>query len=121
MDIRKRLLNLSETFWEEMRYANQSRMEHYLGDLGAAFFQGDDFHYLIASAGFIKTACLVLFCINRRFEPSHRAYYRQVIELPALPESFPAELETFLRNGPEMTMERRYSLAQVIARGIVTL
>ncbi|GHV14562.1 hypothetical protein FACS189491_11030 [Spirochaetia bacterium] len=120
-DIRRRLLNLSGTFWEEMRYANQSRMEHYLGDLGAAFFQGDDFHYLIASAGFIKTACLVLFCINRRFEPSHRAYYKQVMELPVLPGSFAAELENFLHNGPEMTMERRYSLAQVIARGIVTL
>jgi hypothetical protein len=119
--IRKRLGNLGDPFWETIRYANQSKMEHFLSDLGAAFFQGDDFHYLIASAGFIKNACLTLFCINRRFEPSHRAYYIQVKELPLLPASFAAELETFLRNDPEVTAERRYSLAQVMARGIVVL
>jgi hypothetical protein len=43
------------------------------------------------------------------------------LELPCLPGSFPAELENFVRHGPEMTMERRYSLAQVIARRIVDL
>jgi hypothetical protein len=120
-NIRRRLSNLGDSFWEAIRYANQSKMEHFLGDLGAAFFQGDDFHYLIASAGFIKNACLTLFCVNRRFEPSHRAYYKQVRELPLLPESFAAELETFLRDAPGVNAERKYFLAQVIARKIVSL
>jgi hypothetical protein len=117
--IRGRLEHLGDSFWEGMRYANQSKMEHFLSDLGAAYFQNDDFHYLLASAGFIKNACLTLFCFNHRFEPSHRAYYRQVLELPFLPESFSAQLEIFLSQGPDSTMERRYSLAQVIARGVV--
>jgi hypothetical protein len=120
-NIRKRLGSLGDPFWEAVRYANQSKMELFLGDLGAALFQKDDFHYLIASSGFIKNACLTLFCVNRRFEPSHRAYYKQVRELPLLPESFSAELETFLRNTPELTAERRYSVAQVMARKIVSL
>jgi hypothetical protein len=119
--IRDRLEHLGDSFWEGMRYANQSKMEHFLSDLGAAYFLNDEFHYLLASAGFIKNACLTLFCLNRRFEPSHRAYYRQVLELPSLPGSFAAELENFLHHGSEITMERRYSLAQVIARGIVGL
>jgi hypothetical protein len=119
MGIRRSLEGRGDSFWEGMRSASQSKMEHFLNDLGAAYLQNDDFHYLLASAGFIKEACLTLFCVNRRFEPSHRAYYRQVLELPALPASFPAELENFVRQGPEMTMERRYSLAQVIARSIV--
>jgi hypothetical protein len=104
-----------------MRDVNQSKMEHFLGDLGAALFQEDDFYYLISASGFIKSVCLTLFCINRRFEPSHRAYYRQAIELPVLPESFPAQLETFLRQGSDITKERKYSLAQIIARGIIVL
>jgi hypothetical protein len=119
--IRDRLSRLGDEFWRALRDASQSRMEHFLSDLGAALIQGDDFHYLISSSGFIKTACLTLFCINHRFEPSHRAYYKQVIELPVLPESFPAQLETFLRSGADSTMERRYSLAQLIARGIIAL
>jgi hypothetical protein len=96
-------------------------MEHFLSDLGAAMMQEDYFNYLISAAGFIKSACLTLFCINRRFEPSHRAYYKQAAELPVLPESFPAELENFLRIGPEMSRERMYSLAQLIARGVLSL
>ncbi|MDR2370061.1 MAG: DUF4037 domain-containing protein [Treponema sp.] len=119
--IRKKLENLGDVFWREMRYATQSKMEHYLSDLGAAVFQGDGFNSLISSAGFIKHACLTLFCINRRFEPSHRAYFNQTLELPVLPESFRAEFETFVRDDSETTMERRYSVAQLIARGIVAL
>jgi hypothetical protein len=119
--LRERLQNLPGEFWLQMRAAHESKMEHFLSDLGAAFMQEDDFYYLISAAGFIKTACLTLFCVNRRFEPSHRAYYRQVLELPALPESFRAQMENFLRIGPEMTRERKYSLAQLIARGVIAL
>jgi len=119
--IRKRLEGLPDIFWTEMRAAAQSKMEHFLADLGAASFQGDEFHYLVSSAGFIKTACLALFCANRRFEPSHRAYYRQVVDLPILPERFSAQLENFFSGGPGASMDRRFSLAKLIARGIVGL
>jgi len=120
-DIRKRLEKIGEMFWLETRGAAQSKMEHFLSDLGAASFQGDEFHYLLSSAGFIKTACLVLFCINKRFEPSHRAYYKQVIDLPTLPKSFAAQLENFLDTEPGASMERRFKLATLIARGIEAL
>ncbi|MDR1955959.1 MAG: DUF4037 domain-containing protein [Treponema sp.] len=119
--IRGRLLKLDDAFWVRMRQIYQAKMEHLLHDLGAAFFQGDDFNYLVSSALFIKTVCLTLFCVNHRFEPSHRAYYTQVLELPVLPESFRAQLATFLRGEPELTNERKYSLAQRIARNIVAL
>jgi len=121
MNIRRRLSSLGDEFWQIMRNAHESKMEHFLSDLGAALMQGDEFFYLISAAGFIKSACLTLFCINRRFEPSHRAYYKQVLELKDLPDSFPGYFESFLRSDPEMTMERKFSLAQIIARGIVVL
>ena len=96
-------------------------MEHFLSDLGAACFQGDKFHYLIASAGFIKSACLTLFCINKRFEPSHRAYYKQVCELPVLPESFLAEFQTFLDSSALDDLDSRFFLAKLIGQKIVKL
>ncbi|MCL2139574.1 MAG: DUF4037 domain-containing protein [Treponema sp.] len=120
-NIRKRLNNISDNFWEEIRMVVQSKMEHFLSDLGASSFLGDQFHYLLASSGFIKTACLALFCINRRFEPSHRAYYKQVLDLPLLPDSFRAQLENFLTVDPGTRMEQRFTLAKLIARGIVKL
>jgi hypothetical protein len=119
--IRSRLGNLGDEFWQSMRNAHESKMEHFLSDLGAALMQGDDFFYLTSSAGFIKNACLTLFCINRCFEPSHRSYYKQVLKLKELPESFQSYFETFLSSAAEATRERKFSLAQLIARGIVPL
>jgi hypothetical protein len=121
LGLRKRLDNLSGRFWEIMRNASQSKMEHFLSDLGAAVIRGDDFYSLITAAGFIKSACLTLFCVNRCFEPSHRGYYRQVLNLRVLPESFKGMFENFLQWDPGITMERKFSLAQLIARGIVGL
>jgi len=121
MDIRQRLGSLGDEFWQTMRNAHESKMEHFLSDLGAALMQGDDFFYLISSAGFIKNACLALFCINRRFEPSHKTYNSQVLKLKELPDSFRAYFENFLQSDSEMTKERKFSLAQYIAKGIVSL
>jgi hypothetical protein len=119
--IRNKLLNLNDDFWRLMRDSVQSKMEHSLSDLGAALINNDKFHYLISSALFIKNACLALFCVNHRFEPSHRAYYNQVMELPVKPDSFPALLETFIRENEQLTMERKYNIAQLLARGIIAL
>jgi hypothetical protein len=44
-----------------------------------------------------------------------------VLELPIQPESFPAQLETFLSNEKGIDIERKYSLAQIIAKGILSL
>jgi hypothetical protein len=104
-----------------MRDAAQSKMEHFLSDLGAAAFQGDKFHHQIASAGFIQSACLVLFCVNRRFEPSHRAYYNKVLELPVLPPGFNSHFDSFLDIEPGASMEQNFKMAMLIARGIVIL
>jgi len=120
-DVRKLLGNINENFWTEMRSTAQSKMEHFLSDLGAASFQGDKFHYLIASAGFIKMACLALFCINKRFEPSHRAYYKQVCDLPVLPDSFVAVFETFLSDNDKADMDSRFHLAKLIAQKILKM
>lgn len=120
-DVRRRLASLADEFWQIMRNSHESKMEHYLSDLGAALMQGDDFFYLVSAASFIKSACLTLFCVNRHFEPSHRAYYKRVLEMKELPDSFRACLESFLRADAEMTKERKFSLAQYIARGIVAL
>jgi hypothetical protein len=44
-----------------------------------------------------------------------------VLELPVLPESFAAQLENFLDDESETPMERRFNLAKLIAKGVVTL
>jgi hypothetical protein len=120
-DMKKKLSTLWRDFWDELRGVYQSKMEHYLSDLGAALLSDDRFYFLVSSAGFIKMAALSLFCVNRRFEPSYRFYYPQVCALQMLPDSFDAQIETFLSASAEVTMERKYGVAQVIARGVLAL
>jgi hypothetical protein len=119
--MKKKLSTLGRDFWTELRGVYQFKMEHYLSDLGAALLSDDSFYFLVSSAGFIKMAALTLFCINRRFEPSYRFYYPQVCSLQTLPDSFDAQIETFLSSSAEVTMERKYGIAQVIARGVLAL
>ncbi len=119
--VQERLSAFPPSFWVHLRRANESRMEHYVSDLGASVAQEDDFHYLIASAGFVKHACMALFCINGQFEPSHRAYLEQVSALKKIPDEFNAGLEALLNSSGDMPPERRFSLAQLIARSIMAL
>jgi hypothetical protein len=116
---RGRLAALGNSFWIQMRDAHMSKMEHFLSDLGAALMQGDNFHYLISSGGFAKSACVALFCMNRRFEPSHRAFLSQLRELEEVPAEFVNRFESFLGSDSEMTPERKYSLALLLARSVL--
>jgi hypothetical protein len=119
--IRAKLANLSDEFWKGIREAVESKMEHYLSDLGAALFANDDYFYLVSLANFIKMACLTLFCINKRFEPSHHYYRAQVTSLAGLPASFATQLEIMLSRNSTVTADRKYSIACLIARGIALL
>jgi len=117
--LRQRLFNLDDDFWARMRDASQSKMEHFLADLGAAALQGDDFFSLMSASGFLKFACLSLFAVNHRFEPSHRGYAKQLRDLKKLPTTFAAQFENFFQQGQGMTQQ--YSLAQLMAKSILAL
>ncbi len=120
-EIVAKLSGLGDDFWVHMRSFYQSSMDHYLGDFGAAIVREDQFHYLISSANFIKYAVSALFMENGRFEPSHRGYLAQVSELTTIPDDFLGRFESFLRPDSELPPLRKYEIAKLIARSIVSL
>ncbi len=116
-----KLSNLGDSFWVQMRSFYQSTMDHFLADLGAAIMQDDPFNYLVTSASFIKYACAALFMENGEFEPSHRGYLSRVNGLKTLPDDFAGRFESFLRPDSELPPQRKYEIAKLIARSIVSL
>jgi len=120
-EVRAKLQSLPEEFWEGLREAFQSKMEHSLSDLGAAALRDDGFFYAVSSAGFLRYTAAVLFVMNRRFEPSHRALGRQLKDLKLLPEDFIGRWETFLRSDNEMSRSQQYKLAELIAKSVLAL
>jgi hypothetical protein len=116
-----KLSTLSDSFWVQMRSFYQSSMEHYLADFGAAIVRDDPFHYMISSASFIKYAVSALMMENGMFEPSHRGYLSAVADLKTVPDDFAGRFESFLRPDSELPPQRKYEIAKLIARSIISL
>ncbi len=116
-----RLADLPDSFWTRMGSFYRSSMEHYLSDLGASLMQEDSFHNMISAANFIKFACAALFMENGEFEPSHRGYLNLVNRLKTVPDDFPGRFESFLRPDSELSPERKYEIAKLMAKSIMGL
>ncbi|WP_455382856.1 hypothetical protein [Salinispira pacifica] len=119
--IRNDITQLRDEFWDGLRASVQSRMEHFVSDLGAAVIQNDDLFYLVSAAGFIRSLTSLLFAINRRFEPSARLLAEQTLKLPVLPESFRGRFDSFLRRDSEITREKKFEIAELLARSVLNL
>jgi hypothetical protein len=115
------LQNMPPSFWNLLRYSFQARMEHYLSDLGAATVRNDSLFFLVSASGFIRSVCSILFAINRLYEPSVRLLSVEVKKLPVLPEPFLGRYESFLRNDPDLTPERKREIAELMAKSIINL
>ena len=119
--VRRELSLLSPSFWESLRDAVLSKMEHYLADLGAASFSGDGYFYSVSMAGFIRYTAAALFTANLRFEPSHRSVSTQLAALNSLPDNFLGRWETLLRSDLDISRTQKFEVAQLIARSVLAL
>jgi hypothetical protein len=118
---REKLRNMPQPFWSVLRTSFQSRMEHCLSDLGAAAIRSDELFFLMSFANFLQSVCSVLFAINCRFEPSFRLFSEQVRALPVLPEAFAGRFDTLLRIDSAFTPARKYEIAELLAKSILSL
>lgn len=116
---RSGLAGLGDDFWNVMHRTFLRKMEHSYADLGEAVMCGDDFYYILATAGFLRFAAASIFMINRRFEPSHREIDEQLHNLPRLPDDFLGAWETFLSPEAPSARQRKFKLAELIARKLV--
>jgi hypothetical protein len=121
LSVRERLGNMPGGFWDTLRAAFQTRMEHCLNDMGAAAMRGDELFFLISLSNFIQSISSVLFAVNRKFEPSFRLFSSQVKALPVLPESFEGRFDSLLRTGGELPPTRKREVAEFLAKSILNL
>ncbi len=118
-EVRRDLSGFPASFWEGLRDAFLSKMEHYLADLGAASFSDDGYFYDVSLAGFIRYAAAALFTANKRFEPSHRYVSAQLRTLRSLPDDFYGRWETLLRPDLDISRNQKYEVAELIARSVL--
>jgi len=116
---RREIAQFSPAFWEGLREACQSKMEHYLSDLGAASCSDDGFFYSVSLAGFVRYTAASLFMANRRLEPAHRAINEKLRELPSLPADFLERWVSLLKPGIETDAMHKYKIAELIALSVI--
>jgi hypothetical protein len=121
MGVRRDLSALPPSFWDDLRDAFLSKMEHYLVDLGAASFSDDGYFYSVSISGFIRYAAAALFTASKRFEPSHRYISTQLRELKRLPDDFLGRWETLLRSDIDISRNQKYEVAELIARSVLAI
>ena len=119
--VREEIQNLREDFWAVLRVSVQSRMEHFVSDLGAAVMQDDDLFFLVSAAGFARSLCSLLFAINHEFEPSARYLAEHTQKLPILPGTFRGWFESFLRRDSSIAREKKFEIAELLARSVIGL
>jgi hypothetical protein len=117
--VRASIAELPDAFWDGLREAFLTKMEHYLSDLGAASFRDDPYFYSVSLAGFIRYTAAALFMANKELEPSHRYIDARLHELPSLPADFIGRWETLLRLDMEMSWTQKYKVAELIARSVI--
>ena len=92
-----RISTLPDEFWQHLRLTQQARAEHTYADLSAAAAREDSLYFAVSAGAFVSAICALLFTINRQFEPSSRHLVAEVSMLKAVPDSFPANLDNFVR------------------------
>jgi hypothetical protein len=119
--VRRGIAELSPAFWDGLRDACQSKMEHYLSDLGAASCSDDGYFYSVSLAGFVRYTAASIFMANKRLEPSHREMTKKLAELPSLPEDFLARWDSLLSSCSDLDSMQKYKLAELLALGVINL
>jgi len=119
--MRESLAESPKEFWDRLLETYQQKIEHSLSDLGGAALKDDNFFYFVSLAGFMRACGSALFAINRQWEPSERHMTAALMALPVLPDDFQGRWSTLIRTDGSVDPEKRYQIAQLIARGIFSL
>jgi hypothetical protein len=117
----KKLLNVSDGFWNNLKEATRFSMDYYLNSLGAAVYREDLLFYQFSSSRFLQSLCSFLFALNKRFEPSGRLLLENIKTLRVLPGEFMARFESLIRPDVEIPKERKFEIAKLLAKSAVAL
>ena len=117
----EKLDNLPDSFWHTWLDSCERRIDHYLGDLGAAAMKDDPLYFRLSLSGFLSVAVEALFAINHVFETGPRDFTAMLALLEILPEGFWANWNSLLREDSELPAERKWKIAELVARGIFSL
>jgi len=119
--ILKKLDNLPDAFWSTWIDSCHRRIDHFLGDLGAAVMKNDLLYFRLSLSGFLRVIVEALFAVNHMFESGPRVFTASLGLMETLPEGFEASWGSLLREDESLPPYRKKEIADILARGIFAL
>jgi hypothetical protein len=120
-EARAALAHVPDQFWRHTRLRAFALAERAFADLGAAAHREDPLFFLVSGSRLLRCVASFLFAANRQFEPSDRMLSERIAGLPALPDGFMGQMDSFMRPIGEVTMEARREIAGHIVRSLMPL
>jgi hypothetical protein len=120
-ELRQRISRLPNGFWMKLQDQARSATSYALHDLQAAVLRGDALGYALFLAQFLRSLAAFLFAFNHCFEPPPRLLADELLRLPRLPDGFAGRFESLLRDEPELPRERKREVAELLARGVISM
>jgi hypothetical protein len=118
---RQSLVGLPPQFWDHVKGESRIWVEGSLQDLNAATHRADEVFFIVAASRFVRSLCAFLFAANSRFEPNGRMLREELAGLASLPSEFLGRFESFVRQSPPLSADRRREVAELLARSILSL
>ncbi len=116
--LREKLADIPDEFWNGLMEAARFSLDQYLNGIGAAVYRNDDLYYQFSASSFCRSLCSYVFALNKRFEPTGRLLHDRIKELDTLPAEFLGRFETFIRPDAELPPERKFEIANLLAKSI---
>jgi len=116
--LKQRLESIPDGFWKSIMEAARFSLDHYLNGIGAAVYRADNLYYQISASGFCQSLCSYVFALNKCLEPTGRLLHERIGELEILPDEFLGRFESFIRPDAKLPPERKFEVAQLLAKSI---
>ncbi len=120
-EVRTKLDNLPDSFWNFWIESCRHRIDHFLGDMRASAIKDDALYFHLSLGDFLRASVKLLFAVNNVFEPGPRDYTASLALLEIIPEGFEANWKSLLREDAELPPERKRELAELLTRSLLEL
>ena len=117
-ELRQSTKKIPEGFWKSLMEAARFTLDRYLNGIGAAVYRNDHLYYQLSASGFCQSLCSYIFALNKAFEPSGRLLHDHIKELSKLPREFLGRFESLIRPDVDLSPERKFEIAKLLATSI---
>ncbi|MBN1413265.1 MAG: DUF4037 domain-containing protein [Spirochaetales bacterium] len=119
--LKQKTLSPKDEFWKNLMDSSLFLIEHFLMEIGAAVITGNQLFYQNTLNNFIQNVCSFIYAANRKFMPSDRNLFNEMMKLEKLPDEFLSRFQGIIRPDSEFSPEKKREIAVLLTKSLLSL